>query len=146
MNNLNGAEEPSMDEILASIRKIIADEAPEPALALPPAQAEPALPAATAPKSPGVNPADAPSSLSVRLNGVFGSTSSAPLAVPQRSGAVARTAVDDDLSELFGEPSERPVTVGLPPMPRAAATADQDRKSTRLNSSHLRLSRMPSSA
>ena len=135
MNNLNGAEEPSMDEILASIRKIIADEAPESGLAPPPVQSEPATPAAAsaaaaAPRTLGTNAGtnDAPSSLSARLNGVFGSLSGPALVVSQRSGAAARTAVDDDLSELFGEPSNDPVSIALPQISRAAATADQTKR------------------
>jgi cell pole-organizing protein PopZ len=116
MTNLNGAHEPSMDEILASIRKIIADDVPPQGAnagqSLPLPQPFTASPLGT----PRTAPVDAPASLSTRLNDMFGT--GAQLPVPTRLEAAARTirsTLDHDLDDLL---DERPQ-----PTPQPASSA-----------------------
>ena len=53
---------------------------------------------------------------------------------------------EDVLRRLFSDAEEPPAAAEEPPSSAPLATAAADRKSTRLNSSHITRSRMPSSA
>lgn len=111
------AEEPSMDEILASIRKIIAEDGPNDreAGAMPkPAFSAPLKVAAagqsgnsgmTATKPLGAN--EGPASLSSRLTDIFGHSSGSPTVIAtgtaSRSLTAARSAVEDDLGDILAD-------------------------------------------
>lgn len=106
-----------MDEILASIRRIIAEDPPR--------------------EIPGPSPAAAeanPGSLSARLHDVFGGTgspshgrSAGPVILPS-IGEAARNAIDEDLADLVAAPAfsipppppPPPVTVASPPVVKPA--------------------------
>ncbi len=124
MNRRETAEEPSMEDILASIRKIIADEpavAAAPPLPLPklspvgffPATAKEPQPSLTAPKP----------SLTARLNDVFGPGSIVPgdrqdnqhALKPLPATRPIRSVMDDDLGDLLADTP--------PPSPPKPATA-----------------------
>ena len=129
MNRREAAQEPSMEEILASIRKIIADEpaAIVPPLPLPPAANVSALPSNRFQQ--GMNGATAPaatpsSSLSARLNDVFGTPGTDARPAASSRSLAARTAVDDDLGDLLADgPSlANPLPPAKSPSPRPAPT------------------------
>ena len=134
MTKQTAAGEPSMDEILASIRKIIADDGSKDA-------APPAPPAPAQPRPRPAGPADGASSLSARLNGSFPAANGANAAAgaPLRLRASVRSAVDDDLGDILadnprpfdpaGDSARRPrpvdfgtVAAGAPALGPAVAT------------------------
>lgn len=131
MNRREMAEEPSMEEILASIRKIIADE-PTGETAF---EARP-LPRLTIPardEAPRGGPAGngtGPTTLSARLNNAFGSVDQPDARPP---APINRAALDDGLDDLLAEPPlartatevpKRSAPAALPvrPMPPMQAT------------------------
>lgn len=147
MNRQPAAEEPSMEDILASIRKIIGDDqaAPVPPLPLPttirtvPSQTAASSvgqPGATTPAAAGQRTvADQPSphhatpaSLAARMNDVFGpGTISQPRPTPSFTRqSAAKAAMDDDLGDLL---ADGPSSIGqspvaqkpLPPTPMTPA-------------------------
>ncbi len=124
MNRRETAEEPSMEDILASIRKIIADEpASAAASPLPLPQLSPAgfSPAAkeTQPSFPAPQP-----SLTARLNDVFGPGSIVPgdrqdhASKPLPASRPVRSLMDDDLGDMLADappkPAAQPGTAAKP--------------------------------
>ncbi|MEQ1695368.1 MAG: hypothetical protein ABL901_05945, partial [Hyphomicrobiaceae bacterium] len=115
MNRREAAEEPSMEDILASIRKIIADDpAPSAAPALPLPQLSPAGFAPAHPRDVQPQfPAAAQPSLTARLNDVFGPGSVVPGDSPQANkpfpSRPLRSVMDDDLGDMLAD---------APPAPR----------------------------
>src|SRR5262245_26771950 len=170
MNQPAKAQEPSMEEILASIRRIIADDD-----AAKPAKPEPAKPAAAAPppkRAPKPAPPE-PAAMSQddidAMLSNFDQPPPAPPPPPPTPPAPEPEADVLDLTEamatpepepppfrtigtepdvMFAEPAPepepppppRPVPVAVPPPDRIVSDATRDRKSTRLNSSHLGIS------
>ena len=119
MNRRETAEEPSMEEILASIRKIIADDPAQdaatdarllPRLSFPPRDTPPRKVASetgalTVPGASGNGAA--PTRLALRLNDAFGS-GSAPGRKPHTP--IAHAVDDDGLDDLLDDPPPaRPV-------------------------------------
>lgn len=109
MSTANGSGEPSMEEILASIRNIIADE-PETATD---AAAQAGLGIASAPNGPGVAPKAEPAGLSQRLaasssaaQSGFGAAKPTLESTPPAASDAAEAT--DDFSDLFDEPISAP--------------------------------------
>ena len=120
MNRREAAEEPSMEDILASIRKIIADEpvAAASAPALP-------LPHLSPVGSPDKHFATQQPSLTARLNDVFGPGSVIPgdhHAVNSKSASAprpVRSVIDDDLGDML---ADLPIAPFKPATQSAAVT------------------------
>ena len=134
MNQHTRAEEPSMDEILASIRRIIAEDGSKPTTLPLPAAASP-MPAEPAPRPAApvvVSPAasEAPSSLSAKLNDAFGYAPGADPARPLPAGTNPRmpvkTSIDDDLADILSDtplPRPAPATAASAPGPAFSTPA-----------------------
>lgn len=124
MNRRETAQEPSMEEILASIRKIIADEPTrDPALEARPLPRLSFPPRETQSRNATTGNGAVPARLSSRLNDAF-SSGSAPDFRPQ--APIAQTAHDDGLDDLLADgPQPEPATDAprrLAPNPTPART------------------------
>jgi cell pole-organizing protein PopZ len=113
-------QEPSMEEILASIRRIIADDEAKPATAEKPAAAEP-------PKKPEPVKAEAPKPVAVPpskapvMNSVPPAAKPAPKPAPAPAPVVSNSQDDIDamlagLDEATSEPDVRPAPAPVPPL------------------------------
>ena len=136
MNRRETADEPSMEDILASIRKIIADEpASAAASPLPLPQLSPAgfSPAAkdTQPSFPAPQP-----SLTARLNDVFGPGSIVPgdrqnnASKPLPASRPVRSLMDDDLGDMLADAPPKPAAQpGAAAKPAPAVIAEPTARS-----------------
>jgi len=111
-------QEPSMEEILASIRRIIADDESKPPIAetpsSPPAQAKPEKPAAAAP------PAKAPVMNDIPPSAISAAQAAAPALPPAKPAAPAPTASNnqDDIDALLNGLDEATTPAEIrPPLP-----------------------------
>jgi len=124
------AQEPSMEEILASIRRIIADDEPKPAARLEPKLAEPP-PAAKAPSAPPPPPAAKPAPATVKQDDIdamlagLDEPEPEPAPPPKAEAAPAEDVLE--LTEAMQAPSSfrkidatQDVVFDDPPPPRAA--------------------------
>src|SRR5689334_4563323 len=121
MSQAAKAQEPSMEEILASIRRIIADDdaskakAAEPAPAPKPAAAPPARPAAAAPRpvppAPKPEPAPPPATnVQDDIDAMFATPEPEPEPEPELKNGAAQPDVLE-LTEAMEAPAEPPPTL-----------------------------------
>ena len=143
MSGLGASLQDGMDKAMKGAQQGAPAPAPQPAGATPPAsQPGPPFAAATPEAPPAAAPASTPAAAPKEAVTAPPATASAPAKPAVAPGKPASA----EVKPAPAKPAAAAKAVAASPAKQAAPAVTPDRKSTRLNSSHLDVSRMPSSA